>query len=247
MMTGEKAEINPAYQDAIVNAFARAYRICNMTIWLKLGKKPFIVLDIALHEENASSLYETTLNQFMLVYETPGLHVHFADHILFDRAKNSAVDLRDDVELSDLNTTYFQHSDCGFPLSVTETRFCPRVKLDVANYTLLNNKIFLEHTLSYAYGGEYFIDRFGNVYLCINRYLNNSTIGYINNGTISTIDTNKREEQKTIEDNNETSLITKDFGFFIGCLALVVVFVLIFLAKKQYSRTLTSPPEQLSA
>ena len=236
------AKLIPEFELKMKTVLETEYEIgiCSVDLWMKEGseyRSPFVVFLLDIHGDKQPVSYANAMQLFRRVYDesTDGslsfMKLYFADHIVSTGSGYSEFsDAHDDKDLLYMKSILTQFGDyCGSTLTITESRFCPRVKLTVDEYVNHTSKLYLKHAKMFVYGNEYTADSAtnGSVYVCIHRYID-----------LTKQRTNNRGPVRTDQDANP--LISKDFGFFIGCLALITVFVLVFLAKIKYAGTPTT-------
>ena len=221
----------------LLSNFGNDSTLFALSIWAKVdGQQPMIVFHLIMTTKDTPLLYNKLLKQINFLINNDrdngirNYHFYIADHIYFDKGGSKAVDLTDNVELYNLQyLTPHNKVENIYPLEITEMRLCERVKLKTREYDIYDATLHLKHTRVFLYGREFIIDGKNQTFVCINKY----------NGKIEqTVDKTSEIEDKPgvnqQRDNSEKDNIMRDFGFFIGCLALLALFVAVALAKKKY-------------
>ena len=241
---------------SITDLFSNAFKICELSVWIKAANETtepdvnvtktnkarnensFLVFNMILAAGNPTLTYLKALTYFEFLRTNKvndenrlsKWNFYFADHIVFDKRANKAIDLADGVELvnrNDLNRLILSRIYCKVFMRMTEMRLCNRVKLDSEEYDIVGKALYLKTTGVSLYGNEYFVNRNNNTFVCIDR-LNAETEETENDRRVND------ESGEIQQEERKAPLITKDFAFFIGCLALVALFVTVALAKKKY-------------
>ena len=224
---------NSGLNTDLLSNFHHNLTVLVQSVWIKANQQhhPMIVFNLTMTSYDTPLLYNNLLKtlNFLLPHDENNMEKKqifvFADHIHFDKGGTKAVDLIDNVEMYNLKyPTQHNKKNNPYSLEITEMRLCERVKLNMNEYDIYNAKLYLKHAKVSLYGREYFVDRKNQIFVCKHVY---------NNKQKHTTDVLSKPDDNIDDDQSEKDVM-RDFGFFIGCLALLMLFVAVALAKKNY-------------
>ena len=219
----------------LLSKFDKDLSVSVRSVWFKANQqRPMVVLNITIFTYMYATpiVYDNLLKTLQFLKsdnarrEVRNHKFVFADHIYFDNNGSKAVDLIDDVELYNLQYITPNNKDNNV-YSITEMRLCDRVELNKNEYDIENGKMHLKRARVTLYGREYYVNRKNQTFVCLHNY-NKKQQNIVNE--LSKPENNIVNDQQ--EDGSEK--VMRDFGFFIGCLALLMLFVAVALAKKNY-------------
>lgn len=246
-------QVNLDLNIALTSHFHPELEVCSLSLWTKpapgyntaTGKYPMIIFNLVLNARKWLGPYTSFLKMFDFlhnherVYESWKWKFYFADHVYFDEENDKAIDLSDNFELiKQVNQYTFDSVHCHPTIHITEMHFCERVKLHKEEYVIYNKDLYLKKASKSLYENQFFTDQSNQTFVCIEKF--NKKVKQTSNTNPDDVDTRRVIQQA----ENKEPTITKDFAFFIGCLALVTLFVTMALAKRKYlqKKSASVPP-----
>ena len=219
----------------LLSKFDKDLSVSIHSVWMKANQqRPTVVLNLTISAFATPLLYGNLLKTLQFLQsddarrEVRNHHFVFADHIYFDKNGSEAVDLIDDVELYNLQYITPNNKDNNlYSMDITEMRLCDRVELNKNEYDIENEKMHLKRAKVTLYGREYYVNRKNQTFVCLHNYINKQQ---------NIVNELSKPENNIVNDQQEdgSEKVMRDFGFFIGCLALLMLFVAVALAKKNY-------------